>query len=67
MVTPLVEVLEAWRLKGRSQAASMVAMTAGKYWGRQPAMTALMASFSVVNCFWRMGSAPMMAPGARPT
>ena len=37
-----------WRLKAGSQAASTTARTTGKYSGRQPAMTALTASFSTV-------------------
>ena len=36
------------RLKAGSQAASTIASTAGKYSGRQPAITALTASFSTV-------------------
>ena len=37
-----------WRLNAGSHAASITASTVGKYSGRQPAITALTASFSTV-------------------
>ena len=64
--TPLVDVLLAWKLYGGSDTACTAATTTGMYSGLQPAITALIATFSAVNSTPRMPSTAMMSDGARP-
>ena len=58
----------AWtesRLNRGSASASMAARMTGKYSGRQPAITALTAIFSMVASPWRGGSTPTTSRGSR--
>jgi len=58
----------AWtesRLNSGSASASMAASTTGKYSGRQPAITALAAIFSIVASPWRGGRMPTISRGSR--
>ena len=63
---PIVLTVTAWRLCSGSSIASMVASTTGKYSGRHPAMTALMATFSTVTTLPRTGSVPSISLGDLP-
>ena len=52
---PPVVALQAWMPKGSVAMASTMASTTGKYSGRQPAITALIATFSTLTWRRRVG------------
>ena len=64
-VTGCVVAWTASRLNGGCDTASTAASSTGKYSGRQPAMTALMASFSIVASPWRGGRMATTSRGSR--
>ncbi len=59
---PVVE----WQFPNSSRWARTAATTTGKYSGRQPAITALIAACSAVTVTSRVGTVPRTASGARP-
>ncbi len=61
---PPVLVSTVWRLKASSNIASSAATTTGKYSGRQPAMTALIAACSIVTPRPRAGRKPISVSGS---
>ena len=64
IAAPPVLVVAAWALKAGSSIAESPASTIGKYTGRHPAMTALMAAFSAVTAIPRWGTVPMTSSGS---
>ncbi len=60
---PPVLAVAPWSRKGSSSMAAQAVTTAGKCWGRQPAMTAFTATFSAVTGRPRTGSTPMSWSG----
>ena len=61
---PPVLVSTVWRLNASSNIASSAATTTGKYSGRQPAMTALIAACSSVTPRPRAGRKPISVSGS---
>src|SRR2546429_2314499 len=55
-----------WRSNASSHTASTAAITTGRYSGRQPAITALTATFSTVARPWLGGTSPTSSSGPRP-
>ena len=64
---PPVLAVAPWSRNGSRSIAVNAATTTGKCIGRQPAITALTASFSALIARWRTGSTPMSWPGGMPT
>ena len=60
-----VAVVE-WELALVCRWARTAATTTGKYSGRHPAITALMAAFSAVTVTLRVGTVPRTSSGSRP-